>query len=105
MHSLLLCTETTLSKRSFHHYWTSHGPTTLLKIGNLITQKKRSQSPPYILVGPRAAVFARKIPTPRAGAYGKTAREAVGMCIAGYFYKPPLRGQVTVCLTTTLLHL
>jgi hypothetical protein len=37
------------------------------------------------------------MPALGAGAYGENAGEAVVIFIAGYYYKPPLRGQFTAC--------
>lgn len=69
------------------------------------TQAKEPESTIQPSSSLSCSVCQKKIPTPRTGAYGKTVREAVGIFIAGYVYKPPLRGQVTVFLTTTLIHL
>lgn len=105
MHSLLLCTETTFSKRSFCHDRMSHRPLALLKIGNLEAHGKGSLSPLHSLVGAWVPVAARECQLSEQEHTVKLLERQWGFFFSGYFYKPPLRGQVTVCLTIILTHL
>lgn len=97
--------ETTLSKRSFQSLLDvpqATRPAEQWQPGSTQGKEPESTAQSSRFLSWRVC---QEIPAPRAGAYGETTGEAVGIFMAGYFYKAPLRGQVTVCLTATLIHL
>lgn len=68
-----------------------------LQIAHLKAHRKRSQSPSHRIIGPEATVTARERQLSEQKHMVKTAGKAVVIFIAGYYYKPPVRGQFTAC--------